>query len=281
MLDGMSKPGLTAPVIVIAGPPGAGKSTLGALFPMPLFIQAEELSSVFDDWAEEDKPHTLPILPAHDLALKKSPYDTIMKQLDQIGRANTAELRQQVRTLVIDSTSVLNALLEVEIVEKDGSDSMGNACGGFHKAYEVAAGMHTKIIERAKRVCRKHNMALIFLGHTIARKMRNRPDAEEYSVWTLDMGEKAAQVYYRLSDAVLFLTVEEFVRGGETSKKGITTKSGKIISTGQRIIVTCPEGKQGFSNAKNRMNLDALIKVPADSNPLLDLIPFYVANPLG
>lgn len=279
MLDGMTKPGLTAPVITIAGAPGAGKSTLGALFPKALFIQAEELSSVFDDWADADKPYTLPLLPSHDLATKKSPYDTIMKQLDQIGRANTADL--DVRTIVVDSVSVLNALLETEVVEKDGADSMGNACGGFHKAYDVVAARHTKIIERAKRVARRHGMAVIFLSHTVARKMRNRPDAEEYSVWSLDMGEKAAQVYYRLSDAVLFLAVEEFVRGGESSKKGITTKSGKIISTGQRLIVTCPEGKQGFSNAKNRMNLDALIKVPADSNPLLDLIPFYVANPAG
>ena len=43
------------PSFILWGPPGVGKTTLAAMFPSPVFIQAEDGTSVFDSW-DEDAP---------------------------------------------------------------------------------------------------------------------------------------------------------------------------------------------------------------------------------
>ena len=113
--------------------------------------------------------------------------------------------------------------------------------------------------------------------------MKNRPDAEEYSVYSLDMHKDSIPVYVNLVDAVLYLRQEEFVKGGATDKKGITTKLGKVVQTGDRILVTSGDGRIGYVNAKNRYDLDSEIPMPIGANPLLDLIPYFKSrswNPL-
>ena len=52
-LSQLTKPLSKPPQITIVAAPGAGKTSLGALFPNPVFIQAEEGMSVFETWPEE------------------------------------------------------------------------------------------------------------------------------------------------------------------------------------------------------------------------------------
>ena len=51
-LDQIKKATPQAPVITIVGFAGAGKSTLAGLFPSPIFIQAENATSVFETLAD-------------------------------------------------------------------------------------------------------------------------------------------------------------------------------------------------------------------------------------
>ena len=105
--------------------------------------------------------------------------------------------------------------------------------------------------------------------------MKNRPDADEYTVYTLDMHQASVNQYVNLVDAVLYLRNEEFVQGREVSKKGQLTKFGKAIQTGERVLVTSGDGRMGYVNAKNRYQLDSELPVAQGENPLLDLIPFF------
>lgn len=272
-LSSLTKPLSKPPQITIVAAPGAGKTTLGALFPNPIFVQAEEGMSVFESWAEEDRPTVFPALPR---ASKENKISTKEVLLDQLRSLATQE--HEFKTLVIDSVTSLHALFEHEVCEDYEVDNVADAAGGFHKGYIVVKEIHAEIKTACDYLRNKKGMTIVFLAHTGIQRMKNRPDADEYSVYSLDMHKDSIPVYVNLADAVLYLRQEEFVKGGATDKKGVTTKLGKIVQTGERILVTSGDGRIGYVAAKNRYDLDSEIPVPIGTNPLLDLIPYFKAN---
>jgi len=269
-LSQLTKPLSKPPEITIVGTPGVGKTELGARFPRPIFVQAENGTSVFDSWPEEEKPTVFPPLPRAD---KKANVSTKAVLLDQLRSLATQDHDYQ--TLVIDSVTSLHALFEHEVCEEYGVDNVADAAGGFHKGYLVVKGMHSEIKAACDYLRNKKGMTIVFLAHSGIEKMKNRPDAEEYSVYSLDMHKDSVTVYCNLVDAVMYLRQDEFVKGGATDKKGVTTKLGKIVQTGDRILVTSGDGRIGYVRAKNRYSLDSEIAMPLGENPLLDLIPYF------
>lgn len=269
----LMKPLTKPPQITIVGLPGVGKTTIGALFPKPVFVQVEDGSSVFDTWEDDDKPMMFPSLPRADARTKASTIDEMLNQLRALATSD-----HEYETLVIDSVTSLHALFEHEVCVQYGVDNIGEAAGSYGKGYLVVKEMHGKIKEACDHLRSKKNMTVVFLAHAGIKKIKNRPDADEYTVYTLDMHEGSVATYTNLVDAVYYLRQDEFVRGGTTDKKGQTTKFGKIVQTGDRIMVTSGDGKIGYVNAKSRWPMDSEVPVPIGENPLLSLIPFFVNN---
>ena len=135
--------------------------------------------------------------------------------------------------------------------------------------------MHGEIKAACDVLRKRKGMTIIFLAHCGVKKMKNRPDAEEYTVYTLDMHDASIAQYTNLVDAVLYLRNEEFITGQQSDKKGQVTKFGRIMQTTQRILVTSGDGRVGYVNAKNRYQLEAEIPVDEGENPLLDVIPYF------
>lgn len=269
-LTSLTKPLSKPPIITIVGTPGVGKSTLGALFPNPIFIQAEEGSSVFDSWPEEDKPTVFPVLPRANAKEKISTLEALKDQLRALIKQD-----HDFKTLVLDSVTSLHNLFEHEVADAYGVDNVADAAGGFHKGYLVVKEYHQEIKSACDYLRDKKGMTIVFLAHAGVEKVKNRPDADEYSVYSLDMNKQSVSVYVALVDAVLYLRQEEFVKGTQTDKKGVTTKFGKVVQTGERILVTSGDGRIGFVNAKSRYPMDAEVPVPIGENPLLKLIPYF------
>lgn len=265
-----SKPKQEAPIITIVATPGAGKTTLAALFPSPVFIQAEAITAVFDSWDEDAKPDAFDELPRANAARKTSTKETLLNHLRDLIKED-----HQYKTLVVDSITSLHALFEHEVCENYGVDNVANAAGGFHKGYLVVAEMHSEIVNACKVLRKQKGMTIIFLAHSGIKKMKNRPDAEEYTVYSLDMHEASISTYINLSDAVIYIRNEEFVKGNETDKKGQITKFGKIVQTGQRVLVTSGDGRIGYVNAKNRYDLEPEIPFNKGENPLIEAIGYY------
>jgi tRNA uridine 5-carbamoylmethylation protein Kti12 len=114
-LSMIQKPKTVAPIITLVGTPGVGKTTLAALFPKPVFIQAEEITGVFDDWDEENKPDSFPVLKRADAKRKTSTKEDLLSQL----RALITE-EHDYKTLVIDSITSLHSMFEHEVCENYG-----------------------------------------------------------------------------------------------------------------------------------------------------------------
>lgn len=263
------------PMMTIIGAPGTGKSTLGALFPSPIFVQAEDGSSVFENWEEDAQPTLLTPLPKayKDQAgnMKVSTFEVLKQQLREMV---TAE--HDFKTLVLDANTSMSRMLEAEIALRDGVGSIGDAAGGFHKGYTELAQWHAEIIYMCSVLRAKRGMAIVFLGHQGIEKVKNRPDdASQYSVYTLDMHKDSAAMYVSQSDAVVYIKKEAFVTGQETNKKGQVTRYGREMQTGGRIIVTSGDGMMGYVSAKNRYGMDNEIPLPLGTNPLLQYVKFF------
>jgi hypothetical protein len=262
-----------APVITIVGFPGVGKSTLAALFPNPIFVQAENASTVFETWTEDRQPAFMPELPAANAKRQVKPSEILLAQLREL-----ATEEHPFKTVVVDTITAMNTLFEGEVVEFDpnGANNIGEAAGGFHKGFLVAAGMHVKIRNACEHLRRK-GIAVVFLAHTGIVKMKNRPEAGEYTAYSIDMPEKARQIYIGSSDAVFYLKSRDFVMGHEENRKGQTTKYGRVTNTGERVLITSSDGTIGYVDAKNRYSMPEEIDVPKETNPILEMIPFFNA----
>lgn len=269
-LTALTKPLSKPPMITIVGSPGVGKSSLGALFPKPIFVQAEEGTSVFESWPEDQKPTVFPALPRADSKNKVSTKGALIEQLRAL-----ATQEHDFKTLVIDSVTSLHNLFEHEVADAYGVDNVADAAGGFHKGYLVVKEYHQDIKSACDYLRDKKGMAVVFLAHTGIEKIKNRPDAEEYSAYSLDMHKESVSVFVNLVDAVLYLKQEEYIKGGQSNNKGQTLKLGKIVQTGERHLITAGDGRQGFVRAKSRYPMDTEIPVPLGENPLLKLIPFF------
>lgn len=272
-LSSLTKPLTKAPMLTIVGTPGVGKTTLAALFPNPVIIQAEDGGAVFDSWDDDAKPMLFPVLPRTTEKEGKLIVSTKAVLLEQLRALATQD--HDYKTVIIDAVTSLHALFEHEVATAYGVDNVADAAGGFHKGYLVVKEYHAEIKSACDYLRDKKCMTVIFLAHAGIKKIKNRPDADEYTVYTLDMHEASIATYTNLVDAVLYLRQDEFVKGGQTDKKGQTTKFGKIVQTGDRVIVTSGDGKIGYVNAKNRFDFESEIPVAKGENPLIALIPFF------
>lgn len=275
-LQSVKKAAPQAPVLTIVGFPGVGKSTLAATFPAPIFVQAENATSVFETWSEEKQPAFFDELPAPNAKRQTKPSEILLSQLREL-----ATEQHEFKTVVIDAVTTLNMLFEQEVIEFDpnGADNIGEAAGGFGKGYLAVATLHSKVRNACEHL-RRRGIAVVFLAHSGIAKVKNRPDVEAYSTWSLDMHEASRKVYVATSDAVLYLKSKEFVMGSDKDKKGKIKTFGKMTSTGERVLITASEGTIGYVDAKNRYRIPQELDVAEGENPVLDYIPFFNrANP--
>lgn len=241
-LDQLTRP-VTRPVIAtIVGEHGLGKTTLAAMFPNPVVIRTE------DGLGLEHNVETFPI--AHSRG-------DVIEQITALGQGE-----HSFGTLILDSATQLNTLIEAEIVEADPkAKSIAQAGGGYGAGYAAAAEMHRHIRELCGRLSTVKGMNIVFIAHADHETI-DPPDADPYTRYTVRMNKKCVPHYTDNVDLVAFIKLKTFVTGSGDVKKATTT--------GARII-TCYPTPNHIS--KNRFGIETDLVFERGVNPFVEYIP--------
>lgn len=222
-------------IATIVADGGLGKTTLGSLFPSPVFIRLEDgIKSI------EDKKHValFPLAQASQDAW--SAVSTLLSETHKF------------KTVVIDSVTRLNVMLEAEVVASDPkAKSINQAEGGYGAGYSRVASLHGAFRELCGRLCHEKDMNVIFLAHA-ENETVDLPDQDSYTRYTIRMNKRSVQHYSDNVDLVGFIKLRQF------------TSDGKASTTGERII-TCYPTPSHIS--KNRFGITEDLPFTLEANP--------------
>ena len=245
MLDQIEVPADRPVICTISGNVGLGKTSLGAAFPKPIFIRAEDgLSAI----PLARRPKAFPVLTT----------------VDQLWAQLSALIKEEhdYKTLVIDSVTQLDTLFQNFIVDTDPKlpASINQALGGYGAGYSALSGMHGRV-RRAAGILNQRGMHVVFIAHADTESL-DLPDQDAYSVYTIRMHKKSVQHYLDNVDIVGFVRLETYTTGDGERKRA--------LSDGSRVF-TCHALASSVS--KNRFGITNDLPFEPGKNPLAGLIP--------
>lgn len=229
---------------LIYGIEGAGKSTLFAGAPNPLWLDIEDGTSRLDitrypfrDGSDGHVPYS---------------YGEVLTALDDLATAP-----HDYKTLVIDTADRLEALLWKFICQRDskpGKEQLTSVESyGYGKGYQVAVDEWRSLCAKLDRLRTAKGMSVVMLAHSLIRNFKN-PEASDYDRYQLAVNEKAAGFLKGWSDVVGFLRFEE-----GASKAGERERA-RGWSTGRRML--CLSRSAAF-DAKGRGGMPDELEIPS------------------
>jgi hypothetical protein len=226
-------------IATFVGDGGMGKTTLGSLFPAPVFIRTED--------------GTQAIAHRQDVALFP-----VCKTTAQVKEAINS-LRTEAhpfQTLVIDSITQLDVMIQAEIVAADGKAKSINAAGGGYGAgWNMVSNAHREIRELAGMLSEEREMNIIFLAHA-QNETVDSPDSDSYLRATMRLNSKSVGHYSDNVDLVGFLKLKTYVTGDDTKKRA--------IGDGTRVIACYPTPSH---ISKNRFGITTDLPFDGQNNP--------------
>lgn len=210
----------TALKVVVYGPEGLGKSTLGAEFPSAVFIDAENGTKQ---------------LPVARLP-RPSSWSMLMDEVREARDGNVP-----CSTLVIDTADAAEALCIAHLCAKNSWDGIEGISYG--KGYTYLAEEFGRLLDLLTEVV-EHGTNVLVVSHAIMRKFERPDESGAFDRFELKLSKKVAPMVKEWADMVLFCDYKTYVTVG---------KDGKAkASGGSRVIRTT---HNPCWDAKNRFGL--------------------------
>lgn len=239
VLEQISKPKPRPLCCTIIGEAGLGKTSLGACFPKPIFIRAEDgLRSV----VSSPMPDAFPVL---------SSVDELWPQLWALAKEE-----HDYKTLVVDTVSTLDSMFIDWVVNTDPNKPMGinQALGGWGAGMRMVASQHRRLRKGCEYLLDR-GMNLVFLSHADVSTV-TPPDGSPYNRYTMRMHESCSQPYVDNVDIVGFLRLETFTKGDGNIKKAFSDGTRQLVCHAMAANVS-----------KNRFGITEPINVTPGVNP--------------
>lgn len=273
MLMSVEKKPLMATIV---GGPGMGKTSLGALFPDPIFIKTEDGTNSIDGIALVN-----PEFKRSNVAVFGSDGKEILfdKSSDVLAAINWLRTGKHTRkTLVIDSLPALESIFTKEILDLETNPKVKNmnaAHGGFGTAWEMVADKHKELIRHCRQLAIERDMMIVFICHEALETIESA-DVAPYMKATLLLnpgtqkkpGSDCRSPYIQACDLIAFIRQDFFVVGDKTKKeiekKGNVGRATEANPDGSRIIscYTTPT-----NCGKNRWGIQGPIPYDLTCNP--------------
>jgi hypothetical protein len=196
------------PRIVIHGPHGVGKSTLGASAFAPVFLPLEDgLSGL---------------------------------EVDAFPQLSTwGEMREALRTLetethtfgtaVVDSLDWLEPMIWAEVCRRHDKPSI--EAFGYGKGYAEALPLWREFLDACDRL-RARGMALVLIAHSEIKRF-DAPDSDPFDRYQIKLHKGAAALVQEWADVIGFANFETTVKKSET---GFGSTRSRGIGTGRRLL---------------------------------------------
>ena len=240
-LKSLSAPSRDRPLIfTIVADGGMGKTTLGSLFPAPVFIRTED--------------GTESIAAREDVALFPV-AGTSAEVLEAMGVLATED--HAFKTIVLDTVTKLNIMIEAEVLAMDPkAKGLNQALGGYGNAYDQVSKMHLEIRRAAGYLAEKRGMNVVFLCHASTETF-DPPDGDPYMRYSIPMHKKSIPHYTNDVDVVAFIKQKMYTTGAGDKKKAVTS--------GDERIITCYPVPSHVS--KNRLGIKTDLPFVEGQNP--------------
>lgn len=217
---------------------GWGKTSFGAQFPKPLFMQSRGetgLETLIDSGLLPPTPHTPEITQWADAM-----YTLEFLQTEQ----------HDFQTLVVDTINGMERLCHEHVCERDFGGRWGNdGFASYGKGPQVAANEWKQLLIACDALREKKRMRILFLCHTKVGTFNN-PMGANYDRFSPEMAKETWGMTHKWADCVFFGNFESVIVGGQM--EGKQPRKGKGIGGRTRVLYTV---RHDAYDAKNRLNL--------------------------
>lgn len=227
----VSSTGVTPMVMTVIGDAGTAKTSLGALFPKPLFIRLEDGTKSLEN---KDQVMQTPVIGS---------TAEVISWLSDLYNSESP-----VKTVIFDSVTKMNSMIEDEVIASDikAPKSINTALGGYGAGHNAVSSIHRSIKAWCDVLARHRGMNIIFIAHSKIETM-DSPDLDAYSRYGLKMNRASFASYIDDVDMVAQLKLATFVMKGKSEMD-----RAKAKTTGG-ITISCHA--QPSSVTKNRFGI--------------------------